>query len=131
MSRSIQASESGANEGIATELPAGWSRVDEDDLPHGVREQFEHAETGLCVSLKYQQRPTQMHDPMTASTDTGYVAQVHRSDALANISHELAAKRVARDRMREFMTAYPDGEFEIPSADEQPFGDAPIDWRSD
>ena len=130
MSRSVQASDSDANEGIATELPSGWARVDESELPHRVVDGIEHVETGLRVTVARQQRPDQMHDARTARMDTGYVATVRGDDVGANLTVELAAKAVARDAAGEFAATYPDGEFDVPPVSDQPYR-APIDWRVD
>jgi len=117
------------NDSARTADEYGYEPVDEEDMVHGDRKAFKHVETGLVVAVRHQKRPTQMHDPMTSSTDTGYVAQVRGEDRQANICIQLADKAHAESEARAFMAAHPDGEFEIPLASEQPVGDAPIDWR--
>jgi len=112
------------------DLPGGWECVGEDERNHRDVEAFEHAETGLQVTIHHQKWPTQMHDPQTARTDTGYVARV-RDEVSANLSYEFAAESVARKTAREFLAGHPDGRSEVPAISEQPDGRAPIDWRED
>jgi len=118
--------QSNTQNGTDDALPGRWSRVDDEQLNHREREAYEH-EDGLRVTVEHQQRPDQMHDPRTARMDSGFIARV-RDDVGADLTHELAAKTVARDAAREFVDTYPDGEFDVPTVDEQPYG-APVDWR--
>lgn len=109
-----------------TDCPGDWERVD-GDLAHGDVERFVHAVTGQVVRVRRQRRPTQMHDPMSASDDTGYRTLVEDEYA-APISPDLSDESIAREAAREFMAAYPDGDFEIPHPREQPYGGSPVEW---
>ncbi|QLH77436.1 hypothetical protein HZS55_09075 [Halosimplex rubrum] len=110
------------------DLPAGWERLDDDQLPHGYTEAFEH-DSGLRVTIESMSRPTQMADPMTATDESGYVARV-RDDVGADLSHTLVGKQTARDAALAFIDAHPDADFEMPD-DRERHGGGPIDWRGE
>ena len=108
-------------------LPGEWKNINEDELGYGVVDAFRHQDTGLRVTIESQRRPTQMHDPMTAREDSGYVARV-RGHVGADLCHELSARRVALEAAADFIEAHPDGQFDVPMISEQPHH-GPIDWR--